>query len=183
VPKAKPTSTEAIRIELQTREREMLEQYLAAYTLGRAGVLAEGLGVPEFVKMMKDPKEVVEFLYSVAIVAEALGIETGLPTPVDAVQWFQEYQARSAQMAIDREECGGSVGVLGQILDSLRVLFGADEEVLRSRWDCPEPGEEPPIGGEENPGEDAALPSDEEEDDSWRPGHGVGGGGPFGGPI
>jgi len=178
MPKAKPTSTVVHRIELQTREREMLEQYLAAYTLRSAGSFAEGMGAREIAKMMDDPLKIIQVAYSIATIAELLGYETGWPTAGDFSQWYEEYQAKSRQMAIDREECGGSVGVLGQILDSLRVLFGADEDVLRSRWNCPEPGVEPPIGSESNPG---AVPQEQEH----RPGHDGNnpGGGPFGSPI
>ena len=145
-PKARADNVVIHRIEFQEKERELIEQLLASNLLKNSGAFLGGLGVPEFVKYMKVPTEVIGFLYSVATIAEALGIETGLPTPVDAVQWWEEYQAKSRQMAIDREACGGDVSVLGQIIDTLRVLLGADEEVLRSRWNCPEEGENPQGG-------------------------------------
>jgi len=177
VPKAAPTEVVVHRIEFQQKERELLEQLQASLLVRNTGTFLHGLGVPEFVKYMKDPTEIIGFLYSVATIAEALGIETGLPTPVDAVQWWEEYQAKSRQMAIDREECGGDTSVLGQILDTLRVFFGASDEVLRSRWNCPEEGENPQGGA--STGDDSTDGLDGGNSDiPFSPG------GPFGdGPI
>jgi len=59
--KNKPKETIEYVIRLQDKERQLLETYLAAYTLGRAGQVLEGMG-----------------------------IETGLPTPADADGYFHD---------------------------------------------------------------------------------------------
>jgi len=181
VPKARAHQVITYRIELQGKERELAEQALAAYTLGRAGNALEGLGVPELVKMMDDPTKIVQVLYSLATVYEAIfgPDSTRWPTVFDAASWWDEYQAKSNRMAAMREDCDGDVGVIGQILDSLRVLFGASDEVLRSRWDC---------DPEETVTTDSTTPppppaSDTEEEQEWPHSGGGGGGGPFGSPI
>jgi len=90
VSKNKPKETIEYVIRLQDKERQLLESYLAAYTLGRAGLVFEGLGVPELTKNMKDPSEMIGIFYSIAMILEFMGIETGLPTPADADGYFHD---------------------------------------------------------------------------------------------
>ena len=90
--KNKPKETIEFVIRMQDKERQLLESYLAAYTMGRAGQALEGLGVPELTKNMKDPTEMIGIFYSIAMILEFMGIETGLPTPADADGYFQQFK-------------------------------------------------------------------------------------------
>jgi len=131
MPKAAPTEVIVHRIEFQESERKLLESYLLAYSAGKVGELGQGLGIPEIAKMLDDPLKIVQVAYSLATIIEFFGIETGWPTAADAGGWYEERQSKLARMKAEREEAGGSTGVAGQILDTLRVLFGIDPS---PRW-------------------------------------------------
>lgn len=130
--KRKPDEVVEFRISLQDKEREMFDSLLTAYTLGNVSKLLEGLGIPELAKMMDDPTKMIQVLYSVAVILEALGLETGLPTPVDLAAWYNERQEKLQKMAAQREAEGGDVSVIGQILDTFRTVFGVDPS---KRWE------------------------------------------------
>jgi len=91
------------------------------------GAVLEGLGIPTMAENMDDPLEMVKIFYSVAMVLEFLGIETGLPTPAD----FVGYQQESQNMAAKRAEAGGTTSVWGQFLDTIRTVLGVDPS---KRW-------------------------------------------------
>jgi hypothetical protein len=110
----------------------MLETVTTAYLLGNIGEALQGLGVPEIVKQFKDPTEMIGIFYSIAMVLEFLGIETGLPTPFDWEEYYNEYQIKSQTMAEKRKEAGGSTSVWGQFLDTFRTLVGVDPS---KRWE------------------------------------------------
>jgi len=61
-----------------------------AYSAGRAGMVMQGIGIPELTKQMSDPMQMVQIFYSIAMILEFLGIETGLPTPADAGPYWDE---------------------------------------------------------------------------------------------
>ncbi len=109
----------------------MLETVTTAYLLGNIGEALQGLGVPEIVKQFKDPSEMIGIFYSIAMVLEFMGFETGLPTPADFGSWYQEYQSKSETMAERRKEAGGSTTVWGQFLDMWRTIAGVDPS---KRW-------------------------------------------------
>jgi len=129
--KRDPDQVIEYRISLQDKERQLLESYVTAYMMGNAGRLMEGIGIPEITKQLKDPSEMIGIFYSIAMLVELMGIETGLPTPVDFLPWFQEYQQKSQSMAEKRAEAGGSTSVWGQFLDTWRTVLGVDPSV---RW-------------------------------------------------
>ncbi len=71
------------RITFGTLERELLRDATTSYRL-------QSLKIPEMLNFLDDPLRLIQVLYSVAIILEVLGIESGLPTPVDAATWFAE---------------------------------------------------------------------------------------------
>ena len=128
----RPDQVIEFKISLQDTERAMLETVTTAYLLGNIGEALQGLGVPEIVKQFKDPTEMIGIFYSIAMVLEFLGIETGLPTPFDWEEYYNEYQIKSQTMAEKRKEAGGSTSVWGQFLDTFRTLVGVDPS---KRWE------------------------------------------------
>jgi len=112
------------RITFGTKERQLLESYQEAYIVGNVGTLLDGLGIPEITKQFKDPTEMIGVFYSIAMVLEFLGIETGLPTPADFGTWYEEWQRKQEQMAVEREMRGGSTSVWAQFLDMWRATLG-----------------------------------------------------------
>jgi len=105
--KNKPKETIEFVIRLQDKERKILDSFVTAYMMGRGlegtGSFMEGIGIPKLAEEMKDPIQMVQIFYSVAMVLEFLGIETGLPTPADAVPYFE-------QMSQHMEETYGEAG-------------------------------------------------------------------------
>jgi hypothetical protein len=77
-------------IVLGRSEKDLAENIFYAYSAGRAGMVMQGLGIPELAKEMKDPLQMVQIFYSIAMILEFLGIETGLPTPADAGPYWDE---------------------------------------------------------------------------------------------
>jgi len=111
MPKAKPDQVVIHRIEFQDKERELLETYLAIQGVGKVGELAQGLGISELTKDLSEPDKVIGTLYGIATVLEAMGFETGLPTPVDLAQWWMERDAKMEQVAAQREMTGALLGM------------------------------------------------------------------------
>jgi len=124
MPKAKPDRVIIHRIEFQEKERELIETFLAVQGVGKVGNLAAGLGIPELTKDLSEPEKVIGTLYGIATVLEAMGFETGLPTPVDLAQWWMERDAKMEQVAAQREMIGAPDNVLKQIIDLFRGLLG-----------------------------------------------------------
>jgi len=105
--KRKPDQVIEYRISLQDKQSEQLDSMITAYQVNKVatGVAAilQGLGIPEIAKTLKDPTEMVQIFYSIAMVLEFLGIETGLPTPFDYNDWKAEYERARAQRAAEGE--------------------------------------------------------------------------------
>ena len=104
--KRKPDQVIEYRISLQDKQSEQLDSLIAAIQFKQvtsgAGSLFEGLGVSEITKQFKDPTEMIGVFYSIAMVLEFLGYETGLPTPSDMSDWKKEFEIARQQ----REEEG-----------------------------------------------------------------------------
>ena len=105
--KREPDQVIEYRISLQDKQSEQLDSLIAAVqfkqvTSGLGSVLL-GLGIPEITKTLKDPTEMVQIFYSIAMVLEAVGIETGAPTPFDYNDWKAEYERAKAQRAATGE--------------------------------------------------------------------------------
>ena len=92
--KRKPDKVIEYRISLQDKQSDQLDSLIAAVQFKQvtsgAGSLLEGLGIPKIAEDMNDPVQMVQTFYSIAMVLEFLGIETGLPMPGDALSYFEE---------------------------------------------------------------------------------------------
>tara|TARA_R100000808_G_C2149777_1_gene158294 strand:+ start:426 stop:806 length:381 start_codon:yes stop_codon:yes gene_type:complete len=72
------------RITFGTKERELIADLSTSYRIS-------SLRIPETLEFLDDPEDVIQLMYSIATIAEILGIETGLPTVADipaVVDWF-----------------------------------------------------------------------------------------------
>ena len=131
--KRKPDKVIEYRISLQDKQSEQLDSLIAAIQFNRvtsgAGSLFQGLGVPEITKQLKDPSEMVGIFYSIAMVLEFMGYETGLPTPADMFGWKAEMEAAKKE----REATGRAGpaagdfsfgGILYNLLNPNWELFG-----------------------------------------------------------
>ena len=132
--KRKPVQVIEYRISLQDKQSEQLDSLIAAVqfkqvTSGLGSVL-QGLGVPEITKTLKDPTEMLQIFYSIAMILEIFGYETGLPTPADSPQWQLAYAAARAQRAAE----GAAGPVKGDF--SLGSLI---YNVLNPNWDWTAP--------------------------------------------
>jgi hypothetical protein len=76
------------RITLGSKERMQLDQLITALNVKQFSDVADNLG---FKSAMTDPAKMVLWLGSLATILEILGFETGLPTPVDAIEFITEY--------------------------------------------------------------------------------------------
>jgi len=94
--KRPPDQVIEYRISLQDKQSEQLDSLIAAVQFKQvtsgAGSMLEGLGIPKIAEDLNDPLQITQTFYSIAIILEFLGIETGLPTPVDAVPYLEELQ-------------------------------------------------------------------------------------------
>ena len=104
--KRKPDKVIEYRISLQDKQSDQLDSLIAAIQFNRitsgAGSLFQGIGLPEITKQFKDPTEMIGVFYSIAMVLEFLGYETGLPTPADMSGWKDEFEADK----VEREASG-----------------------------------------------------------------------------
>lgn len=88
MPRNKPKECIEYRITLGSKERMQLDQLITAVGLNQISKAGDNFG---FKKAMSDPKDMVLWLGALATILEALGFETGLPTPIDAIEWLTEY--------------------------------------------------------------------------------------------
>ena len=142
--KRKPDTVVEYRISLQDKQSEQLDSLIAAVQFKQvtsgAGSLFEGLGVSEITKQLKDPTEMIGIFYSIAMVLEIMGYETGLPTPVDFFDWKKQFE--------DAKEERKRTGVAGPAADDWSpgaILYN----LLHPNWSWfgPPPGEDGGGGG------------------------------------
>ena len=134
--KNKPKETIEYVIRLQDKERMLLESYATAYTVGKVGVLLNGLGIPELTKQMKDPTEMIGIFYSIAMILEFVGIETGLPTPFDFDEYMKEYQTRRAARRAQYPD-EPEAGTLAMIVKDLLVKILGSSELGKTPFNVP----------------------------------------------
>jgi len=141
--KRKPDKVIEYRISLQDKQSEQLDSLIAAVQFKQvtsgAGSLFEGIGVSEITKHLEDPTVMVQVFYSIAMVLEALGIETGWPTPFDYDNWKAEYERARAQ-----REAEGVAGPAAGDFSLGAILYN----LLNPNWSW----FGPPPGQEEEPG-------------------------------
>lgn len=83
------------RITFGTKERELIGDLSTSFRI-------QSLKVPEMLEFLDDPEDVIQLMYSIATIAEILGVETGLPTVGDipaVVEWFQTRDITGAQVS------------------------------------------------------------------------------------
>jgi nitroreductase len=85
--KRDPDQVIEYRISLQDKQSEQLDSLIAAVQFKQvtsgAGSLFEGIGVPRIAAMLDDPLRIIQVIYSLATIAEALGYDTMWPTAFD----------------------------------------------------------------------------------------------------
>ena len=82
-------------ITFGTKERELIQDLSTTYRI-------QSLKIPEMLNFLDDPSRVIQVMYSIATIAEILGIETGLPTVADlpaVVEWFATRDVTGQQAA------------------------------------------------------------------------------------
>lgn len=142
--KRKPDTVTEFRISLQDKQSEQLDSLIAAIQFNRVttgvGSLFEGLGVSEITKQLKDPTEMIGIFYSIAMILEFMGYETGLPTPQDMVNWKAEFEAAKKE-----REATGEAGPAAGDFSFGAIMYN----LLHPNWSWfgPPPGEEGAGGG------------------------------------
>jgi len=142
--KRKPDQVIEYRISLQDKQSEQLDSLIAAIQFNRitsgVGSLFEGLGVSEITKQLKDPTEMIGIFYSIAMILEFMGYETGLPTPQDMVNWKAEFEAAKKE-----REATGEAGPAAGDFSFGAIMYN----LLHPNWSWfgPPPGEEGAGGG------------------------------------
>jgi len=82
------------RITLGDKERTLLEEGLQTYRL--SSVLGEaGL------ELVSDPIKMIGIVEAIATLIELFGIDTPIPTPVDAYNWLNEVKNKAEQKGSD----------------------------------------------------------------------------------
>jgi len=72
------------RITLGGKERDLLESAMFSYRIQAI------TGDHPISELLSDPKTVILFIEAVATVIEIMGIDTPIPTPVDAYEFLQQ---------------------------------------------------------------------------------------------
>jgi len=135
--KREPDQVIEYRISLQDKQSEQLDSLIAAVQFKQitsgTGAVLEGLGIPEIAKDLNDPIQITQTFYSIAIILEFLGIETGLPTPVDAMSYLDELQkANEERWAKSGRESKwynpASWKIFDFIGDTQAAIFGIDRD-------------------------------------------------------
>ena len=129
MPPRKPTEKAIeFRITMGDKERSLAEEALQTYRLG-AVLGDDGLGLA---KALSDPLKVIAMIEAVATVVELFGIDTPIPTPVDAYNWLEgvKNKAKDKAEALPEE---AKAGVIQTVLDVLGLELGADGFVRKER--------------------------------------------------
>ena len=132
--KRDPDQVIEYRISLQDKLNDQVDSLIAAVQFKQissgVGSVFQGLGVPEITKTLKDPTEMLQIFYSIAMILEIFGYETGLPTPADYPQWKLEYEAARAQRAAE-----GAAGPVKGDFSLGAIIYN----LLNPNWDWTAP--------------------------------------------
>jgi len=132
--KRDPDQVIEYRISLQDKLNDQVDSLIAAVQFKQissgVGSVFQGLGVPEITKTLKDPTEMLQIFYSIAMILEIFGYETGLPTPADYPQWKLEYEAARAQRAAE-----GAAGPVKGDFSLGAIIYN----LLNPNWDWSAP--------------------------------------------
>jgi len=130
--KRKPDKVIEYRFSLQDKEREMFDSLIAIIGLQTVPKILDGLGVDQIAKMMDDPTRIIQVMYSVALILEALGIDTRWPTPWDYKDWREAYESKKAFHEQTRAETGATGPAAGQT--GLDLLTGIVYNLPNPNW-------------------------------------------------
>jgi hypothetical protein len=109
------------RITLGTKERQLAESFANSARLS-------SIDQDRIIQTLYDPSKIIEIAYSIATIFELFGIETGLPTPVDAVQYFNEKNLKAASEALQDLGGPGNFSVRDGLTLFFKSLTGSLEE-------------------------------------------------------
>jgi len=92
MPKPKPTEVIRHEIILGRSEKELLENALSSDTITSLikDVLSSGI--------VKDWASALAFIEAVAFLLELFGYETPIPTPIDLLEWWDDFKKKKAAM-------------------------------------------------------------------------------------
>ena len=111
--KNKPKETIEYVIRLQDKERMLRDEFMFSYRLQAANPAA-------IIGLLKDPTELIQLLYSLAIIAELFGFDTPLPTPSDVPAFINFITAKGLKRDQPKSESNPS------ILEVLTKLWSGD---------------------------------------------------------
>lgn len=100
--KNKPKETIEYVIRLQDKERMLLDEFMFSYRLQAANPAA-------IIGLLKDPTELIQLLYSLAIIAELFGFDTPLPTPSDLPAFINFLQNKGLKQDQPKSESNPSI--------------------------------------------------------------------------
>tara|TARA_Y100001951_G_C11093795_1_gene158187 strand:- start:38 stop:514 length:477 start_codon:yes stop_codon:yes gene_type:complete len=125
MPKRPPDQVIEYRISLQDYERQMLDHMISIQAASLIPKISDSIGIEQITKMLDDPSKIIQVMYSIALILEAFGIESGWPTPFDWKDWKLEFEAAKKE----RQEKGVTGGAAGNY--SLGALI---YNILHPNW-------------------------------------------------
>lgn len=106
--KNKPKETIEYVIRLQDKERQLLEDLATSYRI-------QAIDPEAMFKILEDPSRIIQIAYGIATALEILGFETGLPTPVDLLNYLRERDVMGEKAAAT-----GRPSIFSMVLDFLK---------------------------------------------------------------
>lgn len=94
MPRSKPSKVEELRITLGTKERMLAEEAIGVMRT-KALLGNDGLAI------IDDPKKLILMVEAIATLLEIFGIDTPIPTPVDAYQFLEEMKLTRKNWGVD----------------------------------------------------------------------------------
>ena len=79
-----------IRVTLGSKERMLVEEISNSYRIN-------SLKIPELLEFLDDPTKIIQVMYSIATIAEIIGLETGLPTVADIPEVLDWFSSRTSE--------------------------------------------------------------------------------------
>ena len=97
VPRLPVTGAQELRITLGGTERRLLEDLSFSYRIQTVSNALTNGGEVSILEILADWKTVVALAYGLATALEIVGIETPIPTPVDAFEFLNELKIGKEQ--------------------------------------------------------------------------------------
>ena len=99
MPRKAPTGVTEFRITLGDYERVRLDEFLTTLRIHSLTPLWDN---PE--SLLRSPTYVISTLYSLVTILELVGIDTPIPTPVDAYEFLRDVELKKAARAATGSE-------------------------------------------------------------------------------